>query len=1177
MLLGACAALTLACFAAAPSAAATPSAWWRLNSTAEPSNIPPGGKSTIVVTAVNVGDAEVDGSSREVKLVDTLPPGLKASEIHGTAGVGGAGEGDRGALTCSAAAEAAAGVLECAFKSALFGLNLRPFEPLEVRIAVEAEAGAPATVENAVAVSGGQASLEGVLGGEVPAASVKEPVAVSGAPVAFGVEHYELDAENEGGSLDTQAGSHPFQLTTTIDLNGLGQIHVGENQLARSALVKDLNFKLPAGLIGNPNVGEDCTDTEFGHLEHESSNSCPADTAIGAAVVTIDEPKFFHVLTKSVPVFKLVPARGEPARFGFEVLGVPVVLDTSVRSGSDYGVTVTVSNIDETAAFMRSVVTFWGVPGEPSHDVSRGWACLRDEAGCLVSPAEHYLPFLTMPRSCEGPLQTLVEGDGWNEPAGRPLLAFAPTEAMAGLTGCEKLPFGASISVAPDVQSTSTATGLNVGIHVPQEASLNPTGLADGDLKEIAVMLPEGVALNPAGGDGLEACSEEQIGFESVEAHTGRDLFSDAEPSCPDASKIADVKIKSPLLANPLEGSVYLATPAPLGEGGMNPFGSLVAQYLVAKDPVSGVLVKLPGEVRLSPSGQIESTFKYNPELPFEEAELHFFGEDRSPLATPASCGSYTTNATFTAWSGEEPVNSSSDFEILTGPNGGPCPNPLPFAPSLDAGTINNQAGAFSQLTTTINREDGNQSIKQVQLQMPGGLTGLLSGVKLCGEGEANAGTCGPESQIGETTVSVGIGNDPFTVTGGRVYITGPYEGAPFGLSIVNPAKAGPFDLEKGTPCDCVVVRAKIEVNPHTAALTITTDSASGPYPIPRILDGIPLQIRHVNVTINRPGFTINPTNCSSMAVTGTISSSEGSSSGVSAPFQVTNCATLAFAPKFSVSTSGKTSKADGASLTTKLSYPNAPQGTQADIAKVKVDLPKHLPSRLTTLQKACTNAQFELNPANCPAASKIGYAVVHTPLLPVPLEGPAIFVSHGGEAFPSLTMVLQGDNVTVDLVGTTFISKGGITSTTFKAVPDQPFSTFELVLPEGKYSALAANGDLCKKKLAMPTAFVAQNGAEIHESTAIDVTGCSGALSVVSSSVKKRTLTLSVYAPAAGKVTASGKGVSSGSKSYSGREALTFTLKQKKAGRLKTKIKLTFTPSKGKKQTKTVKVSFKR
>jgi hypothetical protein len=231
----------------------------------------------------------------------------------------------------------------------------------------------------------------------------------------------------------------------------------------------------------------------------------------------------------------------------------------------------------------------------------------------------------------------------------------------------------------------------------------------------------------------------------------------------------------------------------------------------------------------------------------------------------------------------------------------------------------------------------------------------------------------------------------------------------------------------------------------------------------------------------------------------------------------------------------------------------------------------------LTTLQKACTNAQFELNPANCPAASKIGYAVVHTPLLPVPLEGPAIFVSHGGEAFPSLTMVLQGDNVTVDLVGTTFISKGGITSTTFKAVPDQPFSTFELVLPEGKYSALAANGDLCKKKLAMPTAFVAQNGAEIHESTAIDVTGCSGALSVVSSSVKKRTLTLSVYAPAAGKVTASGKGVSSGSKSYSGREALTFTLKQKKAGRLKTKIKLTFTPSKGKKQTKTVKVSFKR
>jgi hypothetical protein len=301
----------------------------------------------------------------------------------------------------------------------------------------------------------------------------------------------------------------------------------------------------------------------------------------------------------------------------------------------------------------------------------------------------------------------------------------------------------------------------------------------------------------------------------------------------------------------------------------------------------------------------------------------------------------------------------------------------------------------------------------------------------------------------------------------------------------VNPAVAGPFDLGK------VVVRGKLEIDPYTAALTFTSNSESEGFAIPHILDGIPLQIKHINVTIDRPGFTFNPTNCSPMAITGSVGSAEGGSSKVQERFQVTNCASLKFAPKFSVSTSGRTSKANGASLSVKLSEPNAPQGTQANISKVKVDLPKQLPSRLTTLQKACTDAQFAADPAGCPAASKIGMATVTTPLLPVPLVGPAIFVSHGGEAFPSLTMVLQGYGVTVDLVGTTFISHAGITSTTFKTVPDVPFSTFQLTLPEGKYSALAANGNLCTSKLKMPTAFTSQNGLEIHQTTHVGVTGC--------------------------------------------------------------------------------------
>jgi hypothetical protein len=296
--------------------------------------------------------------------------------------------------------------------------------------------------------------------------------------------------------------------------------------------------------------------------------------------------------------------------------------------------------------------------------------------------------------------------------------------------------------------------------------------------------------------------------------------------------------------------------------------------------------------------------------------------------------------------------------------------------------------------------------------------------------------------------------------------------------------EAGPFNL--GT----VVVRSSIAVDPHTAQLTVTTD------PLPSILDGVPTDLRTIDAVIDRPGFMFNPTNCSPQSFAGTASSYEGAAAAISSPFQVGSCQSLKFAPDFKVSTQGKTSKADGASLEAKILYPTGALGanqasSQANIASVKVDLPKQLPSRLTTLQKACTAAQFNANPAGCPAASVVGHATAVTPVLPVPVTGPAYFVSHGGEAFPSLIIVLQGYGVTVDLVGTTFISKASVTSSTFKTVPDVPISSFDLTLPEGKYSALAANGNLCTSKLAMPTAFTGQNGAEVHESTKIAVTGC--------------------------------------------------------------------------------------
>ena len=744
------------------------------------------------------------------------------------------------------------------------------------------------------------------------------------------------------------------------------------------------------------------------------------------------------------------------------------------------------------------------MPGDPRHDGSRGNGCVRDSVEkehlpCQALEEQNPPAFLSLPTACTGsPLGSTVEGNSWPHPD----VTVEPSEqaTITTLDGCNRLPFSPSLQVEPEQSTASTSTGLKVDIHNPQQPSRSATGLAEADIKDISVKLPEGLAINAAGANGLEACSEQQVGFTGVDS-SGADTFSTSNPQssgfCPDAAKIGTAKITTPVLPNPLEGSVYLAAQDE------NPFASLVAMYIVAEDPISGVLVKLAGQEHLSSSGQIEATFESSPQAPFEDAEVRLFGGERASLSTPSLCGDYTARASFSSWAAGPQAPASSAFDVGQGVNAGPCMNQRSFAPSLTAGSTNIQAAAFSPLSVSVSRQDGEQELHELTVHTPPGVSGILSGVQLCPEPEADLGTCGPESLVGETTVSAGVGGDPVNVKGGRVYLTGGYEGAPFGLSIASPAKAGPYDLAKGTPCDCIVVRAKVEVDPHTAALSASTDS-TGPYAMPTTLDGIPLEIKRVNATINRKRFTFNPTNCAPLSITASIASTEGALSPAGVPFQVANCATLKFAPKFTVSTSAKTSKANGASLVTKLSYPAGLQGTQADIGRVKVDLPKQLPSRLSTLQKACLAVVFEANPANCPAASIVGHAKVTTPLLPVPLSGPAYFVSHGGEAFPSLTMVLQGYGITVDLVGATLIRKG-ITSTTFKTVPDVPFNTFELTLPEGKFSALTAFGNLCKSKLEMPTLFVAQNGAEIHQTTKITTTGCNKSKAVKKHKMKAK------------------------------------------------------------------------
>jgi hypothetical protein len=478
-----------------------------------------------------------------------------------------------------------------------------------------------------------------------------------------------------------------------------------------------------------------------------------------------------------------------------------------------------------------------------------------------------------------------------------------------------------------------------------------------------------------------------------------------------------------------------------------------------------------PRGVRVA-SGRVTTRFENLIQQPVSEFKLQFKAGPRAPLANPQSCGAATSTSDLTPWS--SPVTpdavGSSSFNVDWDGNGGACPGVLPFSPGFSAGAVSPVAGAFSPFTLTITRHDREQDLSGVTVSTPPGMAGVLKGVALCGEPQAAQGACPAASQVGTTSVAAGSGSHPYWVQG-RVYLTGPYKGQPFGLSVVVPAVAGPFNLGN------VVVRASIHVDPNTAVLTIASD------PLPQIVDGVPLRLQTVNVTIDRPGFMYNPTNCNQLQVTGTLTAAQGASSSVSSPFAVTGCRNLGFSPSFTVSTQAKSSKQTGASLDVRYATPAG----QANTAKVDVTLPKQLPARLTTIQQACTEAQFAANPAGCPVGSQIGTATASTPVFANPLSGPVYLVSHGGAAFPNVVAILQGEGVTVNLTGNVNI-KSGITSSSFETVPDAPISVFEMELPEGPHSGLAANlpakakGSFCGQSLTMPTTIVAQNGR--HDSS---------------------------------------------------------------------------------------------
>jgi hypothetical protein len=996
----------------APASASSPGPGWEVFGRFGPTDLPPGGNGTLFLYVYNLGGAE-SGNSGNPTVTDTLPVGL-------VAGPGAcAGEGTR-VVSCEVPAPQAGG---------------RP-NLLEIPVTVEANASNGTDPVDGVTVSGG-----GALG--VTKAQVPVKFGAGAAPLGFA--NFDTWFTNADGTADTQAGSHPYELTVAFAVDSTGRGPGGEQPSGGE--VHSLDVDMPPGVVGEPGAVPRCPRALF------DGNECPEDSMIGTDYVTVGG---FGV-AEAGAVYNLVPPPGVAAQFAFSINGISTFLDAGVRSGGDNGITEHIDPVPQQQIDFNTT-TIWGVPGE--HVTGAGSK-----------------PLLTMPTACEGPQQVGIEMLGtWQNPMESKREATVVTHdnegVPVGFTGCERLVhFQPTISASPDTTFADTPAGLSATVRVAQ--GVNPEGLATAGLQDTTVTLPEGVVINPGQATGLVACQFSEDGHGLAE----NGEVNEGPPSCPAASKVGTDEITTPLLPDKLEGSVYIlqANPPEL-------------KLLVAASG-DGINLKLIGTVHLNEAtGQLTTTFEDTPQAPFSEFKLSFSGGAQAALVTPTTCGVYRSTAIFTPWSSPFVGDAlgASSFGIDSGPGGSPCASPLPFAPSMTAGATTDQAGGYTDFSMLLQRGDGQQRVQSLAFKAPEGLSGMISKVPVCEEPQAALGTCSAASQIGHTVVGAGPGPYPlFIPQAGAppapIYLTGPYKGAPFGLSIVVPIVAGPFDL--GTE----VVRAKIEVDPLTAQITVTTD------PLPTIVKGIPADLRSIDAVIDRPDFMFNPTNCDPMSFSGTATSTEGATAALASHFQVGSCRSLTFKPALAVSTSSKSSRVEGTSLAVKLTLPDeGGLSSTANVAKVKVSLPKQLPTPLTTLQKACLEKTFAANPEGCPVASQVGEVEVSTPVLPGRLSGPAYFVSHGGAKYPELIMILKGENgVTVQVHGETFISKAGITTATFAAVPDVPFSSFALTLPKRKYPALTANGNLCKGSLVMPTEMVAQNGLVIKQNTKIAVTGC--------------------------------------------------------------------------------------
>jgi hypothetical protein len=923
-----------------------------------------------------------------------------------------------------------------------------------------------------------EASIEGGGAGfSTRSVSATAEVGVEAAEkLRFGVSEFNLNMLGARGEPETQAGGRSTELEFGFQMNTI--FSRGDYRAPRElSSLKNVTLDLPPGLIGYTQSLPKCSLEDFTYAEGGFSTRCPSASRMGSVLLEDSGYTQFSGVTEVSYLYNLQPEAGYPVEFGFVVEGrYPIVTyGRLVHTSSGYVVQTTTSS-PHALSTIGGMISLYGNPGA------------RDGSGVPTA-------FFRNPTGCEAdPADARLELESWAEPGWRPALE-TPVYPATGLTGCDALQFGFPAGEGRGLESgpagvaarqTDSPSGYGVVLTTPQTPALFGGALGSPDLRNATVTLPPGVVVSPPSGNGLQACSAGEFYNEPEGKPT-------TPADCPAASEVGEAELRTPLLeakGQPFTGEVYIAQPEcdPCTQADAQD-GKMVHLYLQVEGPEtinessrtateerSDFYVKLTGTAKLNPeTGQITTTFENNPQLPFTEFKIKLKDGPKAPLATPPACGTYTTTSLLEPWGAPETPNATPSGTFVTSED---CTDP--FTPAFSAGVTNTVAGEYSPFTLTLSRQDHEQDIAGLSTTLPVGLLAAISHVSLCPEPLAAQGNCPEASRIGTVHAAAGSGPEPLWETG-SAYLTGPYNGAPFGLSVVVPAVAGPFNLGN------VVVQAAIHINPTTAAVTVISN------PFPQLVDGIPLRMKTVNITLDRPGFTLNPTSCTPKAITGTVTSAQGTTMAVSSPFDVGGCQNLPFKPSLSASTQGTTSKAAGASLTVKVT--SAPG--QANIAKVDLQLPKQLPSRLTTLQKACTEAQFNTNPAGCPEASDIGTAKAVTPILSAPLTGPAYLVSHGGAAFPDVEFVLQGENgVQIVLDGGTQI-KNGVTYSKFESVPDTPISSFETVLPEGPHSVLStdiptsAKNSLCGQALTIPTTITGQNGAVFTQTTKIAVTGC--------------------------------------------------------------------------------------